>query len=299
MDGRSSAVGLLCLAVALAGCADGGTPAPADIGPAPQAVAEEPFRLEASDCIEGGGHSVHPKLPDYLPEPWLPADVLDDTGKPPLTSEFWAHPTGAIPEEGNTMGNWHVTMMCGSTNVDGRAVQDHVFGYVGMRVEPPSFDTGSPVDRHYLITVIASNDAGLREQLHHHGFHAVDVTGHVGIQDNGLFHNILDTEGHGVYESYFRPTEAGPMPASYRLWFQKENGDGTFSPVALDVQNLEGTRLRAEGFYGTFTHLETEDHFPLPGAAGECPGVGYAGFGRLITLGPAPNVTLEEAYIHL
>lgn len=69
-------------------------------------------------------------------------------------------------------------------------------------------------------------------------------------------------------------------------------------PVALDVRNEGGTRLRADGFYGTFTHLETEDHFPLPGAAGESPGLGYTGFSRSIFLGPAPNVTLEEAYIH-
>lgn len=292
-----SIVALLGVALALPGCADEGEP-PGLAAPGPMPT-EESFRLESTDCIEGGGHSVHPKLPDYLPEPWLPADVLDDTGTPPLTSEFWAHPTGAVPEEGNTMGNWHVTVMCAATTVDGRAVQDHVFGYVGMRVEPPPFDTGEPVERHYLITVIASNDAAVREELHHHGFHAVDVAGHVGIQDNGLFHNVLDTDGHGVYESYFRPTEAGAMPGSYRLWFQKENGDGTFSPVALDVHNTGGTRLRAEGFYGTFTHLETEDHAPLPGAAGECPGVGYTGFGRVITVGPAPNVTLDEAYIHL
>lgn len=289
----------------VAGCSEApdtdpgaGTPGGHDHGDGSGADAPG-FLFQATDCIEGGGHSVHPEFEDYLPDPWDPADVMDDTGKPPLTSEFWAHPDGAIPEEGNTMGNWHVTMMCGTSSLDGRALTDHVFGYVGMRIEAPPFDTGAPVDRHYLITVVASNDAGLRELLHHRGFHATDATGHVGMQDTGLFHNILDTADHGVYESYFAPEAAGPMPTSYRLWFQKDNGDGTFSPIALDVANEGGSRLRAQGFYGTFTHLETEDHAPLPGAGGECPAVAYTGFARVITPGPTPDIRLDEAYIHL
>ena len=257
------------------------------------------FRFEATDCIEGGGHSVHPELPEYLPDLWDPADVMDDTGTPPLTTEFWSHPTEALPEEGNTMGNWHVTMTCGASSLDGRALTDHVFGYVGMRIEQPPFDNGTPVDRHYLVTVVASNDAGLRELLHGHGFHATDATGHVGLQESGLFHNILDTADHGVYEAYFRPEAAGEMPGSFRLWFQKDNGDGTFSPISLDILNEGGSRLRAEGFYGTFTHMETEDHAPLPGAGGESPAVAYTGFGRVITPGPAPDIKLDEAYIHL
>lgn len=257
------------------------------------------FVFEGTDCVEGGGHSVHPDLPDYLPDPWEPADVMDDTGRPPLTTEFWGHPDQAIPEDGNTMGNWHVTMMCAASRLDGRDLPGHVFGYVGMRVEPPPFDTGPAMERHYLVTVVASNDAGLRDLLHHRGFHATDATGHVGEAEGGLMHNILDTADHGVYESYWSPEPAGVMPSSYRLWFQKENKDGTFSPVALDVRNEGGARQRAQGFYGTFTHLETQDHAPLPGAGGECPAVAYTGFARTIVPGPAPNVTLEEAYIHV
>lgn len=296
---------LALLGFLVAGCADtpdAGGDAPGgnhDHGDEHTGGAAADFRFEATDCIEGGGHSVHPELTDYLPDPWDPADVMDDTGKPPLTTEFWSHPDKAIPEEGNTMGNWHVTMMCGSDSLDGRAIDDHVFGYVGMRIEAPPFDTGAPVDRHYLITVVASNDAGLRELLHHRGFHATDATGHVGMVEGGFFHNILATADHGTYEAYFRPEPAGEMPGSYRLWFQKDNGDGTFSPIALDITNEGGSRLRAQGFYGTFTHLETEDHAPLPGAGGESPAVAYTGFSRVITPGPMPDIKLDEAYIHL
>ena len=298
---------LALLAFALAGCADTPDAGAGVGGDDDHGGAAADFRFEASDCVEGGGHSVHPELPDYLPDPWDPADVMDDTGKPPLTTEFWSHPTEALPEEGNTMGNWHVTMMCGSDSLDGRAIDGHVFGYVGMRIEAPPFDNGTPADRHYLITVIASNDAGFRELLHHRGFHATDAFGHVGYDWGPVnpsafepyFHNILDTAAHGVYESYFRPEAAGEMPGSFRLWFQKENGDGTFSPIALDITNEGGSRLRAQGFYGTFTHLETEDHAPLPGAGGESPALAYTGFNRVITPGPMPDVKLDEAYIHV
>lgn len=312
MPARAAALALCALL--LAGCAADapdadvqGTPGSHDHG-GTGSEAAAPFTFAGTDCIEGGGHSVHPELPDYLPDPWDPADVMDDTGKPPLTTEFWSHPDQALPQEGNTMGNWHVTMQCASSSLDGRELTAHVFGYVGMRIEAPPFDTGAPVDRHYLITVVASNDADFRERLHHAGFHATDAVGHVGTDWGPVgplyaaepyFHNILDTADHGVYESYFRPEPAGEMPASYRLWFQKENADGTFSPVSLDVHNDGGSRLRAQGFYGTFTHLETQDHAPLPGAGGESPAVAYTGFGRTITLGPAPDVKLEEAYIHL
>jgi hypothetical protein len=309
------AVLVLCT-LALAGCAADapdadtqGTDAAGghNHGPEHGGNATHDFVFQANGCTEGGGHSVHPKLPNYLPDPWEMGDVMDDTGKPPLTTEFWSHPDQALPEDGNTMGNWHVTMQCVSASLDGRGLADHVFGYVGMRVEPPVFDTGEPVDRHYLITVIATNDKDFREMLHHRGFHATDATGHVGMDGGpagelgtGLyFHNILQTADHGTYEAYFRPEAAGEMPSSFRLWFQKDNGDGTFSPIALDVHNEGGSRLRAAGFYGTFTHLETEDHAPLPGAGGESPAVAYTGFDRVITPGPTPDIRLAEAYVHL
>lgn len=307
--GMSARIGALALAaLVLAGCA---AEAPdvetqsgdADAGPMHGAGhggdATHDFVFAAKGCVEGGGHSVHPKLPDYLPDPWEPQDVMDDTGKPPLTTEFYSHPDQAIPQDGNTMGNWHVTMLCASSSLDGRDLPGHVFGYVGMRVQPPPFDNGTPVDRHYLITVIATNDKEFRELLHHRGFHATDATGHVGLQDTGLFHNILETADHGTYEAYFRPEPAGGMPATYRLWFQKDNGDGTFSPVALDVHNTGGSRLRAADFYGTFTHTGTDDHAPLPGAYGESPAVAYTGFDRVVTPGPTPDVRLPEAYVHL
>jgi hypothetical protein len=287
----------LVVAVLLAGCLSSTPPREGPVPEDPVASVSIGFRFKATDCVEGGGHSFHPKLPNYLPEPWLPADVAEDTGTPPVYTEWYFHPTQIVPQEGNSMGNWHVTMTCTASSLDGRDLPGHVFGYVGMRVEEPPFDTGDPVDRHYLVTVVASNDAGLRDQLHSLGIHATGATGHVGPQGE-LFHNILDTDDHGVYESYFRPEEGGTMPPMFRLWFQRDNGNGTFSPVALDVHNVGGSRLRAAGFYGSFSHMETRDHAPLPGAVGESPALAYTGFDRVLMPGPAPAVWLKEAYVH-
>jgi hypothetical protein len=289
---------VLLVVVSLAGCT-GSTSNGASEGDNQTAIEElhDDVLFSATNCLEGGGHSVHPKFQNYLPKPWLPKDVMDDTGRPPLTSEFFIHPTQPVPQNNNTMGNWHVGVTCQTTSRQGNAVTNHVFGYVGMRVETPPFDEGIPADRHYLITVLASNDAAIREALHHRGFHATGGLGATVIQSNGLFHSLLRTDDHGTYESYFQSIAAGTMPEVFRLWFQKANENGTFSPVSLDLLNEGGSRLRATP-YGTFTHMDTNDHAPLPGAGGESPVVAYAGFSCVVKFGPAPNVTMDKAYIH-
>lgn len=298
MQGRL--LGLLVVAgVVVSGClaqpapqqAPGLAPASAEAAPAPA------FRLEAQGCVEGGGHSAHPKWDDYLPEPWRPADVQDDVGPVVLTSEWFLHPGQAVSQE--TMGNYHATVACDAWSLDGRPLDGHVFGFVGMKVEPPPFDAGPPADRHYLVTVLATSDHGLQETLHGLGFHASMTAGVAALDATGLFHNVLDTEDHGVYESRFPTAEMGPMVPRMRLWWQLENDDGTFSPISLDLANEGGTHLRGQANAGWFSHLRTEDHAPLPGAAGDIYGLAYQGFDRVVEPGPARlDVRLQEAYIH-
>lgn len=289
---------LVGLLLALAGCtAPAAEPAPVQPAQTPAEPAMGEFRLEGTSCLEGGGHSVHPRrYADILiPEPWVAADVLQDVG-PQLT--YSETPQDGVPEEGDTWGNYHATVVCRDWSRDGDALEGHVFGFVGARVEPQPFDPGPPAERHYIITVLATSDHALHEFLHAQGFHASMTKGTAEWRAEGLFHNLLDTEDHGVYESLFRTGEAGPMPGTMRLWYQKENGDGSFSPLALDMANTGGTHLWAEP-NGYFSHLRTHDHDPIPGAAGQIAGLVYAGFDRVVTLGPRPDVRLEEAYIHL
>jgi hypothetical protein len=299
MAGKSLAF-LLALAAALAGCI--AAPSPGAEEPAPLVAEATPampsFLLQGQGCIEGGGHSAHPKWDDYLPAPWVPADVQDDVGPVLLTSEWYFHPLEATAEE--TMGNYHATVVCEGWTLDGMALEGHVFGFVGMKVEPPAFDTAEPADRHYLVTVLGTSDRGLHEFLHGAGFHATSASGLAEFGAGGMFHNLLDTTDHGVYESWFKAVEVGEAPQRIRLWWQMENEDGTFSPISLDMANDAGRHLRGEGTAGYFSHLRTEDHAPLPGAVGEIYGLAYAGLDRTITLGPRyPDMKLEEAYVHV
>lgn len=290
MSLRASVLLTLC-ALILAGCA-----APAADTIAPDAALAEEARgpslgLSASGCLEGGGHSVHRKMDGYLPAPWEPADVLDDVGPQIVHSELGGIVTGP------TMGNYHATVTCDSWTLDGEA-RPMVFGFVGMKVEAPPFDDGAAT-KHYLVTVIGTSDPDLQERLHAAGFHATLTSGEATWTTSSTLYTVLDTADHGIYESLFATKEYGAMDEGpVRLWWQKENADGTFSPIALDLRNTGGTHLVAEG-QGWFHHLRTEDHAPLPGAGGWTAGLAYEGFDRTFELGPRPDVKLQEAYIHV
>src|SRR5688572_14871913 len=99
------------LPLALAGCITApaiDTPirASMDNGDATQALG-----LAGTGCKEGGGHSVYPVAWSWiLPEPWYPADITGDVGPQLIHSS--PDPLHPVPEEGSTMGNWHVAMLC-------------------------------------------------------------------------------------------------------------------------------------------------------------------------------------------
>lgn len=289
---------VVACALLLAGCVSQSTTQP--VAPAaspPPAPAAPAFELEGTECILGGGHSVHSsRIAGFIiPEPWKVADILDDVGPQPVYPE---EPEDGVPSKGNTWGNWHVTTMCEGWTYDGKPLAGHVFGFVGARVEAPPFDDGSAV-RHYLITVLASSDHGLHEALHAAGFHASLTKGTIEYQVGDVFHHVLDTEDHGVYESLYRTVGQGEAPQGItRLWFQQENPDKTYSPIALDLQVRGGTHKWAEP-NGYFSHLRTHDHDPLPGAAGNIAGLNWEGFDLVVTLGPRPDVKLQKAYIHV
>ncbi|MBI4393591.1 MAG: hypothetical protein HY556_07325 [Euryarchaeota archaeon] len=295
-------------ALLLAGCV---TPPPesaletSSLAPLEETIADlGGFRLEATDCVEGGGHSVHPKLKDYLPAPWEQEDILEDVGKHMIYSEAPYDPEFPVPTTGHTMGNYHANVACRSWTLNGET-KEMMFGFVSMRVKPPPFDDGK-ANRHYLTTVIATSDHWLHEFLHKWGFHATTTKG--GIEWQGeVFHHILDTTDHGIYESVYMTKDVGAKRDGItRLWFQMENSDGTFSPVAIDMIDSGGGKHLIAEPEGYFSHLRTEDHYqdlgfakvPIPGAAGHIAGLTWTGFDRTFTLGPRPDVRLKAAYLH-
>lgn len=293
--------------------------------PGPSLVAVDPglppLGLAGASCMEGGGHSVHPKsfwssgAADVVPAPWVPADVLEDVG-PQLTFSELPDPARPVPSEGNTMGNYHATMWCDAWTLDGDPADDDVFfGFVGMRVEPPPFDDPSvPATHHYVVTVVATNDDVVLERLRAAGIHAFGATATKAETPGGALRIQMRTEGNGDYDSLFVPEAYGEMHAKrVRLWWQSEpegeaghaghgagegsHGEGAFRPVALDLVASGGTHSVASA-QGYFSHSGTAHHAPLPGAYGHTAAVLFKGFDRVVEWGPRPDVTLAKAYVH-
>jgi hypothetical protein len=289
---------LLALAMMVfAGCT---TPAQVQPAAAPgdtPASGEPAFQLNGHGCNIGGGHSIHSTSVErfVIPEPWKAADILDDIGDQVVYPE---EPQDGIPSKGKTWGNWHVTVVCDDWSTEDGALADHTFGFVATRIEAPPFDTGG-AERHYILNVLATSDEHVLEHFHEAGFHATGTTGVYEWPAPGVFHHVLDTKDHGVYESIYRTFEMGDAPQGVvRFWWQHENDDGTYSPYAMDLKLTGGKHLRAEP-NGYFSHLRTEDHAPIPGAVGNIAGLNWEGSDIEVTLGPKPPVVLEKAYLHL
>ncbi len=261
-----------------------------------QALAEAaPLGLSATGCRVGGGHSVHPKMLNPLPEPWIPADVLGDVGPQILYSEV-PDPQRPIPQQGNTIGNIHATMQCDGWLLDGTASPATTFGFVGMKVEAPPF--GSPGPTHeYLVTVIASDDAEVQRRIQVHGIDPMHATASFGSQGGDL-RIQMQTDRNGAYDSWFVPKDHGPFPGGWiRLWFQADGEEGP-APIAIDLNLTTGDHIVAEG-QGYFSHTGTDHHAPLPGAYGHTAAVLWSGVDVTWSYGPRPsNVTLEGLYHH-
>lgn len=254
------------------------------------------FPLSGAQCLQAGGHSVHPRFLNPLPEPWLPADVIADVGPQLVYSEV-PDPMRPVPEEGNTIGNYHATMMCDKWQWRGHDKPGLLFGFVGMKVETPPFSEPGP-SHEYLVTVVATSGQDVAAALQDEGIQAMHAGGAIDIEMEDTYLVNMETDHNGVYDSIFKRKDLGDMDAPWvRLWFQHANDDGTFSPIALDMHTKGGAHFGAEG-QGFFSHTETQHHEPLPGIAGHTAALGYDGFWRGFTWGPRPNVTLPDAYVH-
>lgn len=299
----------LLAALAIAGCVDvpGAGVAPSEAAPA-DTEPLAPLGLAATGCFQGGGHSVHPRMFDPLPDPWDPADVLADVGPQLVYSEI-PDPFSPIPSEGNTIGNYHATMWCEGWTLDGEPVEDLVFGFVGMKVEPPVFDDASePATHHYLVTVIATSSDEVLARLQAAGIAAIPATAARATLPDGTTRIQMWTQGNGDYDSIFTPKKMGENTATrVRLWWQGGYGGhgehatldarGGYRPIALDLVTAGGTHYAGEA-QGYFSHSGTEHHAPLPGAYGQTAALMYDGFDRVFEWGPRPDVRVAQAYDH-
>lgn len=311
---RGHIVVLVLVLAMLAGCL-----APASSQVESSSVAAPPsgpvaLDLSGTECWIGGGHSVLPKYDFLMPEPWMPADVLEDVGPQPFYSGVVTNdPTSPIPGEGRTLGNWHATFVCEGWTLRGADKAGALVGLVGARVEPPPFDEGPPAARHYLITAVASDDEDIRAAFHEGGIPAMGAT-HARTATAELLRIQMWTEANGDYDSIFLPKDMGAMePDRFRFWFQ-HNGEGhdhthadeggpewratgEFHPYAIDLAiGGAGRHVVAEA-NGYFTHSGSGHHNGVPATANTA-ALLYEGFDATLEWGPRPDVALAAAYVH-
>ncbi len=302
---------LLLTAPALAGCLatdepgdeEAIQPVDAASGPATDPSSIPPsLSLTGTTCTQGGGHSVHPRevaglfeLADVVPEPWQVADVLEDTG-PQVTYSEIPDPMHPVPEEGETWGHYHATLTCEQWTLDGEERSELMLGFVGPKVETPSFAT-TRADDEYLVTVLATNEEELLERLQAVGIPAMGMSAELVVEQD-LVDIRMATDGNGAYRSTYPVQPLGDRPADLtRLWAQGHAGNDTRPPIALDLTTTPGEHLVARG-QGYFEHTGTHHHDPLPGARGHTAAVHYTGFDVTIDWGPRPSVSLDEVYDH-
>ncbi len=258
--------------------------------------------LEGTGCTQGGGHSVHPRevagawnLSAQVPDPWRVADVIEDTGDQVLYSEV-PDPTTPTPQEGNTWGHYHAALTCDAWTLDGDPLEDAILGFVGPKVQTPTF-APSPAGDAYLATVIATNHDDVYERLQQGGIDAMHAQASLETQEDTVRVQMV-TDHNGEYLSVYQLDQIGPYTEDrIRLWFQQENTNGTYTPVALDMHVDGGTHYGSLE-QGYFHHSGTAHHWPLPGAYGHTPAVHYDGFDVTLTWGPAPEVAHEDRYDH-
>lgn len=304
---RAPVPAFVVLVLAVSGC----VALPADPAPAAADLAAVDLGgldWTATGCREGGGHSVHPKEFQELPEPWVPADILDDVGP----QVAWSEAPGPLPpSKGNTFGNWHSTVLCDSMTFRGRALEPAFFGYVGERIERPVFDnsSGPDPDHHYLVTVVAVADDELLATLVAGGILAMKAEPSWEMLPGGLERIRMATELNGRYDSIHAYEAWGEPMVHTRLWFQNtgkelpHGADGhtpqmEATPVSLDMRTEGGVHFVAKG-EGYFSHEGTQHHGPVAPPAGKTAAVVYRDFDRAWSWGPAyPEMTLRTVWDH-
>lgn len=315
MRNRTALLGSVFVLVFFSGCVSN------DAGPTGETAGDEtaaaapPFDLDLRDCREGGGVSLYNMngneegpVPDG---PFKRADIKDDTGNPLIASYF----VPVMPGQMLT-GIWHISVVCDSYAFNGDERGAFKAGWVGVKVLPPPWDD-SGIERQFFIADFSFLDPDLVKALQTAGgIHASRMLdGRVDWLAPSLMHQVMDDENHGVFETHakmkdYRAYESGTT----RYWMLVAQAghhehsqstsqpastmDMTYRPVSFDVVDSAGDRhLVAEGT-AWLSHTRTDAHGAVPGAAGNLAAVLHTELQRSITMGPSPEIYLNETWLH-
>lgn len=303
-------VGLVALGlVPLSGCLEGETrTASASPNEAPAIDLKEGLRIEAKDCIQGGGNSVYKGKQNYGPFP--SANQLPEIGNPTIGA------FGAIFMPGDVShGIWHVATLCKSYTYQGKEYQNFGMGWIASLIERPDFDVWGEPRIQYVVADLSFNNDDFAQS-------ARDATGGAEISlgtaytiewlvpANKYMHVVLTEANHGtfdftaeIHKEYGQKAEEHirlwMLPSTDGEWHShgeaQDPAPKTYRPISIDMYDTPngkgGTRIAGESV-GTFTHFP-DGHFGNP--------LGYYvdGFDRVIEIGPAPEgVTFERTWLH-
>ncbi len=275
-------------------------------GPAPPLT-----RADISDLVGNPviGTYFQPITSDYTTGIWhISVDCAEHSVKMPSSSS------------GSMGGHGHET-----APQDGEAAEsaDHhgplEWGWVGVRINPPEWDDSGIEHQFYIPDLSFMNKQivdVLREELLIHASLMLD--GKIDWVGPAAVHQVMDDEDHGVFQTHATMKEYKDFEVErMRFWLyvdmsgnynyghdhlegeDPDAGHG-YMPVAIDlVNNVEGaTHYTAVDGLAFLSHTRTNHHGEAGGAAGNTGAVLFEGFDRTLTIGPMPDVHLEDTWLH-
>lgn len=278
------------------------------------------FKIEYKGCSEAGGVSLYNLQDGSTPPPgqsWSRVQgptkdfnrtsIQDDTGNPAVAS-YWR----PIMSKKGTTGIWHTSLVCKSHVFNGKHMGAYEGGWVGVRVEPPAWDT-SGIKRQYFVADLSFNQGDIVSLIHEAtGLHASrNLDSKVDFPAPNVLHTLLDDEDHGVFQTDGKMKDWTPKDSmdKMRFWMLINPGghghagsEGTQPkceciPIAFDLDSTSGKYLVFDGT-GYLSHSRTDAHGNEPVAHGNVGGMAFLGFDRTMTVGTIPDVVLTETWLH-
>lgn len=292
------------------------------------------FQVDMKGCREGGGVSLYNSEPgDEGPaDPLTRADISEVTGNPKIASYFQPITSDHVT------GIWHISVYCeeysltmpGDSAKKMTASHDHEqvgeddhhgelwWGWVGVRIDPPPWDE-SGIEHQFFIPDLSFLDRKIVMTLQEHLLlHAsLMLEGKIDWVGPAAIHQVMDDEDHGVFQTHADMEEYKDFDIErMRFWMyvdmsgnfnhgghghdESEDGEGPhYMPVAIDLVNHGGGKhYTAVDGTAFLSHTRTNHHGPAGGAAGNTGAVLFEGFDRTLTIGPMPDVHLEDTWLH-
>lgn len=298
---------LLCLiGVAFSGCLEAESATPSSEAEASAIDLNEGLRIEAKNCVQGGGNSVY-AMEDGKTKvgPFLAADQNPEVGNPVI---------GAFgrPVTGPSNGIWHVATKCATYVYMGKEYRDFGMGWIAQMIKRPDFDMwGQPRIQFFVADLSFNNLDFVKVSKDATGGAEISPSTQTTIEMfplNKYMHVVISEQNHGTFDftAELHKEYGRKQTEHIRFWMlvatdgSHHHGDAEaagktmYRPVSIDIYDEAtrgGPKLAGESI-GTFTHLPD-------GHVGNPLGHYQSGFNRVIEIGPAPEgVLYNVTWLH-